>query len=97
MIDISAASLQFRGAPVTLMSEGVEALLRDCGADLEATLPGSKRENKPGAVNGASRQGKIPHTRGPTTQRDDSMAGRFRSCAGAPVSAPHATCTHPAP
>ena len=28
MIDISSAGLQFHGAPVTLMSEGVEALLR---------------------------------------------------------------------
>lgn len=27
MIDISSAGLQFRGAPVTLMSEGVETLL----------------------------------------------------------------------
>jgi hypothetical protein len=38
VIDIGSAGIQFRGAPVTLMSEGVEALLRDCGADLEATL-----------------------------------------------------------
>jgi len=36
--DIRSLGLQFRGAPVTLMSDGVEALLRDCGADLEATL-----------------------------------------------------------
>ena len=28
MIDISSAGLQFHGAPVTLISEGVEALLR---------------------------------------------------------------------
>jgi len=32
VIDISAAELQFRGAPVALMSEGVETLLRRCGA-----------------------------------------------------------------
>ena len=38
MIDIRSAGIQFRGAPVTLMSEGVDALLRNCGADLEATL-----------------------------------------------------------
>ena len=31
MIDISAARLHFRGAPVTLMSEGVAALFRRYG------------------------------------------------------------------
>ena len=31
MIDISSGGYQFRGAPVSLMSEGVEALLRRCG------------------------------------------------------------------
>ena len=36
MIDISAAGLQFRGAPVTLMSEGVEALFRRYGQSAEA-------------------------------------------------------------
>lgn len=30
--DISSGDYQFRGTPVTLMSEGVEALLRRCGA-----------------------------------------------------------------
>jgi len=30
--DISAAGYRFRGTPVTLISEGVEALLRRCGA-----------------------------------------------------------------
>lgn len=38
MIDISSAGLQFRGAPVTLMSEGVEALLRRCDESVESGL-----------------------------------------------------------
>ena len=38
MIDISAAGLQFRGAPVTLMSEGVEALFRRCGQSAETGI-----------------------------------------------------------
>ena len=38
MIDISAAGLQFRGAPVTLMSEGVETLLYRCGESVETGL-----------------------------------------------------------
>ena len=32
MIDISSGGYWFHGTPVTLMSEGVEALLRRCGA-----------------------------------------------------------------
>ena len=38
MIDISAAGFQFRGAPVTLMSEGVEALFRRCGQSVETGI-----------------------------------------------------------
>ena len=35
MIDISSAAFQFRGAPVTLVSNGVAALLHRCGEDIE--------------------------------------------------------------
>ena len=38
VIDISSAGLQFRGAPVTLMSEGVEALFRRCGQSTETGI-----------------------------------------------------------
>ena len=38
MIDISAAGLQFRGAPVTLISEGVEALLRRYDLSVETSI-----------------------------------------------------------
>ena len=38
MIDISSAGIQFHGAPVTFMSEGVEALLRRCGESTESGL-----------------------------------------------------------
>jgi len=34
MIDIRSTGLQFRGVPVTLMSEGVEALFRRCGENV---------------------------------------------------------------
>ena len=38
MIDISAAGLQFRGAPVTLISERVAALFRRCGQSAETGI-----------------------------------------------------------
>ena len=38
VIDIRSAGLQFRGAPVTLMSEGVEALFRRCGQSVETGI-----------------------------------------------------------
>lgn len=38
VIDISSLGLQFRGAPVTLMSEGVEDLLRRSGESVETGL-----------------------------------------------------------
>ena len=38
MIDISSAGIQFRGAPVTLMSEGVEALLRRYDLSVETSI-----------------------------------------------------------
>ena len=38
MIDIGGAGVQFRDAPVTLMSEGVAALLRRCGESVETGL-----------------------------------------------------------
>lgn len=38
MIDIGSAGLQFRGAPVTLMSEGVDALFRRCGQSVGSGL-----------------------------------------------------------
>lgn len=38
MIDVSAAGVQFRSAPVALISEGVEALLRRCGESVESGL-----------------------------------------------------------
>jgi hypothetical protein len=38
VIDISSAGLQFRGAPVTLMSEGVEALLRRYDLSVETSI-----------------------------------------------------------
>ena len=38
MIDIGSAGLQFRGAPVTLISEGVAAMLRGCGESVEVGI-----------------------------------------------------------
>ena len=38
MIDIRSTGLWFHGAPVTLMSEGVEMLLRQCGENVETGL-----------------------------------------------------------
>jgi hypothetical protein len=38
VIDIRSAELQFRGAPVTFMGEGVAALLRHCGESVEVGL-----------------------------------------------------------
>jgi len=38
VIDIRSAGVQFCGAPVTLMSEGVEALLNRCGESVETIL-----------------------------------------------------------
>ena len=38
VIDISSAGLQFRGAPVTLISEGVEALLRRYDLSVETAV-----------------------------------------------------------
>ena len=38
MIDIRGAGLQFRGAPVTFMGEGVAALLRHCDESVETGL-----------------------------------------------------------
>ena len=38
MIDISSAGFEFRGAPVTLISEGVEALFRRCGQSVEGGI-----------------------------------------------------------
>lgn len=38
VIDISSLGLQFRSAPVTLMSEGVQALLSRCGESVESGL-----------------------------------------------------------
>ena len=38
MIDISSAGIQFRGAPVTLMSEGVQALLRRYDLSVETSI-----------------------------------------------------------
>ena len=37
-IDASSAGFQFRGYPVTIISEGVEALLRCCGESTETGL-----------------------------------------------------------
>ena len=38
VIDISSAGFEFRGAPVTLMSEGVEALLRRYDLSAETSI-----------------------------------------------------------
>ena len=38
VIDISSAGFEFRGAPVTLISEGVEALFRRCGQSTETGI-----------------------------------------------------------
>ncbi len=38
MIDISSAGFELRGAPVTLMSEGMEALFRRCGQSVETGI-----------------------------------------------------------